>query len=149
LGLYCSLRHMNACDALAVQGGDMVKNDGKSTFGLIAQFFRLARSFFSREKSYVKQVAQNSVRISMTGLVLGVAGLVLVALAGIFSLVTLVLVLNTWFLPWASALIVTAVLLLGGVVLGLVGLYLVKRGIGSAQTGLVKAREDMRWLKKS
>jgi len=140
---------MNAIDALAVQGGDMVKNEGKSTFGLIAQFFRLAGSFFSREKSYVKQVALNSVRISMSGLVMGVAGLVLVALSGIFSLVTLVLVLNTWFLPWASALIVTAVLLLGGVVLGLIGLYLVKRGIGSAQTGLVKAREDMRWLKKS
>lgn len=120
-----------------------------STFRLIMQYIRLVKSFFSKEKSYVKQVVQEAVKTSVPGVVLGMAGVVLLALAGIFSLVTLVLVLNTWFLPWASALIVTGVLLLGGLTLGLVGLRMVKKGMDKARTDLERAREDMRWLKRS
>ncbi|HWR68813.1 MAG TPA: phage holin family protein [Desulfomonilia bacterium] len=127
----------------------MAENEVKSTFMLIVRFFSLAKSLLSKEKSYVKQVVQDAVRTSIPGLVLGVAGLVFVVLAGLFSLVTLVLLLNTWFLPWVSALIVTAVLLLGGLVLGLTGLSMAKKGIEKARTDLDRTREDMRWLKKN
>lgn len=127
----------------------MAENEVKSTFMLIVRFFSLAKSFLSKEKSYVKQVVQDAVRTSIPGLVLGVAGLVFVVLAGLFSLVTLVLLLNIWFLPWVSALIVTAVLLLGGLVLGLTGLSMAKKGIEKARTDLDRTREDMRWLKKN
>ncbi|MCU0575785.1 MAG: phage holin family protein [Desulfobacterota bacterium] len=127
----------------------MAENEVKSTFMLIVRFFSLAKSLLSKEKSYVKQVVQDAVRTSIPGLVLGVAGLVFVVLAGLFSLVTLVLLLNTWFLPWVSALIVTAVLLLGGLALGLTGLSMAKKGIEKARTDLDRTREDMRWLKKN
>ncbi|HPI93368.1 MAG TPA: phage holin family protein [Deltaproteobacteria bacterium] len=127
----------------------MAASEGTSTFRLILRFFSLARNFFSKEKSYVRQVARDAAKTSIPGLVIGIAGLVLVALAGIFSLVTLVLLLNIWFQPWASALIVTAVLLVGGLVLALIGLRMAKKGIDKARTDLDKAREDMRWLKKS
>lgn len=127
----------------------MAETGGTSTFRLIVQYIRLAKSFFSKEKSYVKQVVQDAVKTSVPGLVLGIAGLVLIALAGIFSLVTLVLVLNTWFLPWASALIVTAGLLVCGLILALIGLRMANKGMDQARAGLDKAREDMRWLKKS
>ena len=127
----------------------MAENEVKSTFMLIVRFFSLAKSLLSKEKSYVKQVVQDAVRTSIPGLVLGVAGLVFVVLASLFSLVTLVLLLNTWFLPWVSALIVTAVLLLGGLVLGLTGLSMAKKGIEKARTDLDRTREDMRWLKKN
>jgi hypothetical protein len=126
----------------------MEKLKEASMFKLIVQFFSLIRSFFSKEKVYVKQIVQDAVKASIPGLILGIAGLVLVALSGIFSLVTLVLLLNIWFEPWASALIVTAVLLLGGLVLGFTGLRIAQKGIGKARTDLDRAREDMKWLKK-
>jgi len=127
----------------------MGKSEEGSTFRLIVRFFSLVRSFFSKEKSYVKQVAQEAVKTGIPALILGIAGAVIVALAGIFSLVTLVLLLNTWFLPWVSALIVTTILLLSGLILGLTGLRLAQKKLGKVRTDLIRAREDMRWLKRN
>ena len=127
----------------------MGKSEEGSTFRLIVRFFSLVRSFFSKEKLYVKQVAQEAVKTGIPALILGIAGAVLVALAGIFSLVTLVLLLNTWFLPWVSALIVTTILLLSGLILGLTGLRLAQKKLGKVRTDLIRAREDMRWLKRN
>jgi len=127
----------------------MGKSEEGSTFRLIVRFFSLVMSFFSKEKLYVKQVAQEAVKTGITALILGIAGAVLVALAGIFSLVTLVLLLNTWFLPWVSALIVTTILLLSGLILGLTGLRIAQKKLGKVRTDLIRAREDMRWLKRN
>jgi uncharacterized protein YacL len=127
----------------------MEKSEGASTFRLIVRFFSLVMSFFSKEKSYVKQVAQEAVKTGIPGLILGIAGVVLVALAGVFSLVTLVLLLNTWFLPWVSALIVTIILLSSGLILGLTGLRIAQKRLGKMRIDLIRAREDMRWLKRN
>src|SRR5208283_3042126 len=118
----------------------MEKSEGGSTFGLIMRFISLVRSFFSKEKLYVKQVAQEAVKTGIPALILGIAGAVLVALAGIFSLVTLVLLLNTWFLPWVSALIVTTILLLSGLILALTGLRLAQKKMGKVRRDLIRAR---------
>jgi hypothetical protein len=127
----------------------MGKSDGESTFKLIARFLGLARRFITHEKTYVKQVAQGVVKTSLPVLLLCGACLVLLCLSGIFLLVTLVLFLNTWFLPWVSALLVTAFLMLGGVVFGLIALLIARKGLGEAKTSLDRIGEDMRWLKKS
>jgi len=127
----------------------MGKFDSVSTFGLIARFAKLVRTFAGQEKLFVKQAVEGSLKKSLPGVVLAVAGLVFLALSGIFLLVTLVLVLNLWFTPWASALIVTAVLMLGGLALALTGLLMVKKGATSARTNLVQVKEDLKWLKKS
>jgi uncharacterized membrane protein YqjE len=134
---------------ITLKGGSMGKSESGSTFGLIVRFFSLVRSFFSKEKLFVKQIAQEAVKTGIPALILGIAGAVLVALAGIFSLVTLVLLLNTWFLPWVSALIVTTILLLSGLILGLTGLRLAQKKLGKVRTDLIRAREDMRWLKRN
>lgn len=127
----------------------MGKFDNISTLGLIARFIQLIRKFVDQEKLYVKQAVGGSLKKSMPGAVLAVAGLVLLALGGIFCLVTLVLVLNIWFTPWASALIVTAFLLLSGLILTLAGLLTVKKGVTAAKANLGQVKEDLKWLKKS
>jgi|WetSurMetagenome_2_1015567.scaffolds.fasta_scaffold282414_1 hypothetical protein len=127
----------------------MGKYDNVSTLGLIAHFIQLIKKFANQEKLYVKQVVEGSLKTSLPGVVLAVAGLVFLALAGIFCLVTLVLVLNIWFAPWASALIVTASLMLMGLILALGGLLMVKKGVAAAKTNLDQVKEDLRWLKKS
>lgn len=127
----------------------MGKYENVSTFGLITRFIHLCKRFASQEKAYVKQVVESSAKTSLPGVALACAGLVFLALSGIFLLVTAVLILNIWFVPWASALIVTAFLMLSGLVLGLIGLLKVKQGVVKARTNLNQVKEDMRWLKKS
>jgi uncharacterized membrane protein YqjE len=127
----------------------MGKFEGESIFRLVARFVSLARRFFTQEKAYVKEVVQGAVKTSLPAIILVVVGLVLMALAGIFLLVTLVLVLNIWFLPWVSALIVTAVLMVGGLILVFVGLRTAQKEFGKTRTKLDRVRGDMKWLRKS
>lgn len=127
----------------------MGKFEGESIFRLAAQFVSLVRRFFTQEKTYVKQVVQDALRTSLPVIILSVAGLVLVAMAGIFLLVTLVLLLNTWFIPWVSALIVTALLMLSGLILIFIGLRKAQKELGKTSTRLDKVKGDMRWLRKS
>ncbi len=127
----------------------MAKFEGESIFRLAAQFVSLVRRFFTQEKTYVKQVVQDALRTSLPVIILSVAGLVLVAMAGIFLLVTLVLLLNTWFIPWVSALIVTALLMLSGLILIFIGLRKAQKELGKTRTRLDKVKGDMRWMRKS
>ncbi len=127
----------------------MGKYGDVSTFGLITRFISLVKRFAAQEKSFVKKTFEDSAKISLPGVALACAGLVFIALSGIFFLVTAVLILNIWFAPWASALIVTLFLMLCGLILGLIGLLKVKKGVSQARVNLNLVREDMRWLKKS
>ena len=127
----------------------MAKFEGESIFRLAAQFVNLVRKFFTQEKTYVKQVVEDALRTSLPVIILSVAGLGLVAMAGIFLLVTLVLLLNTWFIPWVSALIVTALLMLSGLILVFIGLRKAQKELGKTRTRLDKVKGDMRWLRKS
>jgi hypothetical protein len=127
----------------------MAKFEGESIFRLAAQFVSLVRKFFTQEKKYVTQVVQDALRTGLPVIILSIAGLVFVAMAGIFLLVTLVLLLNTWFLPWVSALIVTAFLMLSGLMLILIGLRKAQKELSKTRTSLDKVKGDMRWLRKS
>ena len=127
----------------------MGKFEGESIFRLAAQFVSLVRKFFTQEKKYVTQVVQDALRTSLPVIILSVAGLVLVAMAGIFLLVTLVLLLNTWFIPWVSALIVTAFLMISGLMLIFIGLRKAQKELSKTRTSLDKVKGDMRWLRKS
>lgn len=127
----------------------MGKYEGESIFSLIARFVSLVKSFATHEKAYVKESVQDIIKNSLPVLILGIACLVFVALSFIFLLVTLVLVLNLWFAPWASALIVAVSFLLIGLILGLTALLKSKRSVGEARNRLGRIAEDMRWLKKS
>lgn len=127
----------------------MGKYGNISTFGLIARFIKLVKAFVAQEKSFVKKTFENSAQKSLPGVALACAGLVFIAISGIFLLVTAVLVLNLWFVPWASALIVSMFLMLCGLVLGLTGLLKVKKGVSQARVNLNLVKEDMKWLKKS
>ncbi len=121
----------------------------ESLFSLIGRFVSLVRRFLKQEKAYVKEAGNRALKVGPPVLALGGACLVLIALAGVFGLVTAVLLLNTWFLPWASALIVTGALMLTGMLLGIMALFLAKRGADEAKRHLRCVQEDMRWLKKS
>jgi uncharacterized membrane protein YqjE len=123
--------------------------EGEPIFSLIKRFVSLVRKFLKQEKTYVKEVGTGALKTGLPVLALGGACLVLVALGGIFSLVTIVLLLNTWFVPWVSALIVTASLLLIGLILGGTALLMAKKGAREARKHLSCIQEDMRWLKKS
>jgi hypothetical protein len=127
----------------------MRNGEGDSLFSLIGRFVSLVRRFLKQEKAYVKEVGTGALKTGLPVLALGGACLVLVALAGVFSLVTIVLLLNTWFVPWVSALIVTASLMLTGLFLGGTALVMAKKGASEARKHLSCVKEDMRWLKRS
>lgn len=127
----------------------MGRYEEESLSSLIGRFVSLVRRFLKQEKAYVKEAGSRTLKIGPPVVALGGACLVLVALSGVFALVTVVLLLNTWFLPWVSALIVTGALMLTGVLLGIVALLLAKRGAEEAKRHLRCVQEDMRWLKKS
>jgi hypothetical protein len=123
--------------------------EGEAIFSLIARFVSLVRRFLKQEKAYVKEVGKGALKTGLPVLALGGACLVLVALAVVFSLVTIVLLLNTWFVPWISALIVTASLMFAGLFLGGTALVMAKKGAREARKHLSCVQEDMRWLKRS
>jgi hypothetical protein len=131
------------------EGLAMGNLEGEATFSLVKRFVSLARKFLKQEKAYVKEVGKGALKTGLPVLALGGACLVLVALAGVFSLVTIVLLLNTWFVPWISSLIVTASLLFTGLFLGGAALMLAKKGAREAREHLNCVQEDMRWLKRS
>jgi len=127
----------------------MGKYEGDSIFSLIGRFVSLVRRFLKQEKAYVKNVGKGALKTGLPVLALGGACLVLVALAGVFGLVTIVLLLNTWFVPWVSALIVTGSLMFAGLFLGGTALVMAKKGAREARKHLSCVQEDMRWLKRS
>lgn len=127
----------------------MGKYEQDSIFSLIGRFLSLIRRFLKQEKAYMKDVGSNALKVGLPVLALGGACLVLLALAGVFGLVTIVLLLNTWFVPWVSALIVTASLMLIGMLLGGTALLVAKKGAEEAKKHLRSVQEDMRWLRRS
>ncbi|MBN1636962.1 MAG: phage holin family protein [Deltaproteobacteria bacterium] len=116
----------------------------KSIISLIVQFFRLIKKLISLEKHYVKQEISKVASFSGKWLAVSIGGLVLLALGGLCLLVTIILVLNVWFVPWASALIVTIVLLVLGGIIALIGMMKLKKGMNEAKTALDMVGEDVR-----
>jgi len=127
----------------------MGKYEEASTISLISRFIALIKLFFAKEKIQVQQVARDTVKTSLPALVLVIGCLVFLIISGIYLLVTLVLVLNIWFMPWASSLISAGLFLISGLILGLTALKIAKKGIGETQSSIVRIKEDLKWLKKS
>ncbi|MEA2102978.1 MAG: phage holin family protein [Thermodesulfobacteriota bacterium] len=118
-----------------------------STFGLISRLIKQGKRFASIEKQWVTNELSTTLSDNLPWLVVLCAGLVLACLGGLCLLVTLILVLNIWFLPWASALIVSLGLLLIGMILGLSGALKVKKGIKKPKDCLAQIGKDMKWMK--
>jgi hypothetical protein len=129
--------------------GIMGKFEGVTTFSLSVRFIRLIRRFLTQEKAYVRYGCLNNMKTGLPVLVFFGAFSLCLLLAGIFGLVTLILLLNTWFMPWVSVFIITAFLLALGLVIGSIGTLMAKNRISDARQFLKKVREDMRWLKKN
>lgn len=127
----------------------MEKYENMSLAALLAHAVSLIRTLVSDQKTYLKTAVQGSVRTGLTGITLGGAGLIFLALSGVFLLITLTLLLNVWFPPWASALIMTFLLLLCGLVLGIAGMRTARRGVRRAQVDMGRIKEDIAWLKES
>ena len=127
----------------------MGKYEGASTFSLVSRFIALIKLFFAKEKIQVQQVARDAIRTSLPALVLGIGCLVFLVISGIYLLVSLVLILNIWFMPWASSLIAAGLFLIAGLILGLSALKIVQKGIGETRSSIVRIKEDLKWLKKS
>ena len=116
----------------------------RSIISLIVQFIRLIRKLFTLEKQYVKQEISNVASFSGKWLAVSIGGLVLLTLGGLCLLVTIILVLNIWFVPWASALIVAVVLLVLGGIIALIAMMKLKKGMNEAKTALDMVGEDVR-----
>jgi hypothetical protein len=130
-------------------GVHMSNHDAASTFSLVSRLIVLIKLFLAKEKIQVQQVAQNAVKTSLPALILGIACIVFLIISGIYLLVTLVLVLNIWFMPWASSLIAAGLFLISGLILGLVALKITQKGLGETRSSIARIKEDLKWLKKS
>jgi VIT1/CCC1 family predicted Fe2+/Mn2+ transporter len=119
-----------------------------SSFKLIGTYIKGAKRLATLEKQYVGQVLGVHIKNISLGLILAIAGCVCLALGGFVLLVAIVLYLNTWFMPWASALIVTVALLLIGLVLALIGLLNMKKDIEKAKSTFDQVGEDIRWVRQ-
>ncbi len=127
----------------------MEKYENMSLAALLAYAVGLIKTLVSDQKIYLKTAVQGSVKTGLTGITLGGAGLIFLAVSGVFLLITLTLILNVWFPPWASALIMTILLLLCGLILGIAGMRKTRRGVRRAQADMGRVKEDIAWLKES
>jgi hypothetical protein len=127
----------------------MGKYDEATTFSLISRFIALIKLFFAKEKIQVQQVARDTVKTSLPALILVIGCMVFLIISGIYLLVSLVLVLNIWFMPWASSLIAAGLFLVSGLVFGLSALKIAKKGLGETRSSINRIKEELKWLKKS
>ncbi len=127
----------------------MEKYENMSLAALLAYAVGLIKTLVSDQKIYLKTAVQGSVKTGLTGITLGGAGLIFLAVSGVFLLITLTLLLNVWFPPWVSALIMTFLLLLCGLILGIAGMRKTRRGVRRAQADMGRVKEDIAWLKES
>ncbi|MEA3222942.1 MAG: phage holin family protein [Thermodesulfobacteriota bacterium] len=120
----------------------------RSLFKLIGDLFKRVIGFVALERDFVKQETTKQIKSSIPWGIIAIVGLILLSLGGLCLLATIILLLNTWFMPWASALIVTIVLLVIGGVAGLIGLVRTKRGIEQAKATFNSVGEDIKWLRE-
>jgi len=119
-----------------------------NVFKLAYAYLKGARQLASLEKQYVKEEVGAHVKTLSIWLVLAVAGLICLALGGLILIVAVILYLNTWFAPWASALIVTVFFLSTGAVLGMIGLTKAKKDIDQTKATIEQVGKDIRWVRQ-
>ncbi len=119
-----------------------------NVFKLVYAYVKGAKQLATLEKQYVKEEVGAHVKTLSIWLVLAVAGVVCLALGGLILLVAVILFLNTWFVPWASALIVTIALLCIGAVLAIIGLTKAKIDIDQTKATIEQVGKDIRWVRQ-
>jgi len=119
-----------------------------NVFKLAYAYLKGARQLATLEKQYVKEEVGAHVKTLSIWLVLAVAGLICLALGGLILLVAVILYLNTWFAPWASALIVTIFFLSVGTILAMVGLTKAKIDIDQTKATIEQVGKDIRWVRQ-
>ena len=119
-----------------------------NVFKLCYAYLKGAKQLASLEKQYVKEEVSAHVKTLSIWLVLAVAGLICMALGGLILLVAVILFLNVWFTPWASALIVTIALLSIGAILAIIGLTKAKKDIDQTKATIEQVGKDIRWVRQ-
>ncbi|MEN6474807.1 MAG: phage holin family protein [Syntrophaceae bacterium] len=119
-----------------------------NVFKLAYAYLKGAKQLASLEKQYVKEEVGAHVKTLSIWLVLAVAGLICLALGGLILLVAVILYLNIWFAPWASALIVTVVLLSTGAILAMIGLTKAKKDLDQTKATIEQVGKDIRWVRQ-
>jgi len=120
----------------------------ENVFKLVYAYLKGAKQLATLEKQYVKEEVGAHVKTLSIWIVLAVAGLVCLALGGLVLLVAVILFLNTWFVPWASALIVTIALLSIGAVLAVIGLSKAKIDLDQTKATIEQVGKDIRWVRQ-
>ncbi|MCD6570311.1 MAG: phage holin family protein [Deltaproteobacteria bacterium] len=120
----------------------------RSLFKLLRDLFRRVIRLITLEQDFIKQETTKQLKSSAPWLVIAAIGLILLSLGGICLLVTIILLLNTWFTPWASALIVTVVLLVVGLIFGLISAGHIKKGLDQTKATFNSVGEDITWLRE-
>ncbi len=119
-----------------------------SFFALVKRMLALSRRLYGLEKEHVARDVLGTAKKGLPWAGLAVCGLVFLALGGLCLLVTLILVLNTWFMPWASALIVTLILVVTGGLLVLAGVLSMRKKMAAARAGFGQVGEDLQCLRE-
>lgn len=119
-----------------------------NVFKLAYAYLKGAKQLASLEKQYVKEEVGAHVKTLSIWLVLAVAGLICLALGGLILLVAVILYLNTWFAPWASALIVTIFFLSIGAILTMIGLTKAKKDLDQTKATIEQVGKDIRWVRQ-
>ncbi|HQP31200.1 MAG TPA: phage holin family protein [Deltaproteobacteria bacterium] len=120
----------------------------ENVFKLVYAYLKGAKQLATLEKQYVKEEVGAHVKTLSIWIVLAVGGLVCLALGGLVLLVAVILFLNTWFVPWASALIVTIALLSIGAVLAVIGLSKAKIDLDQTKATIEQVGKDIRWVRQ-
>ena len=130
------------------EGGDRGETTDESLIDALKRMVGEATLLLRQEFDLAKTEISRKLR----GLGLGAGFLIVAALLAIGSLATssacLILALSLVVAPWLAALIVTALYLVGAVILGLVGRSFVSRAIPPVPDRTIASlKENVTWLK--
>ncbi len=125
--------------------GDLAK---MSVLKLSKELFKNIKKLLTLEKDYLEQELVPRVKGLSPWIILATVGIIFLCLGLLCLIPSAILFLDTWFTPWASALLVALALIAMGIILGLIGAYNAKNSVSKAQDILKEVGEDLKCLKK-
>jgi len=134
--------------AQASPTGEQAPPRRKSVFALIAEIPNLVRDLVQREIDLIK--VEITAKLKALGVGVGlIAGAIAVLAAMLGVLLTAAILALSLVMPgWLAALLVAGVLLIVAVIIGLIGVNILKRGIPPLPTESIDSlRRDLRAIK--
>ena len=119
-----------------------------SVLRLYRELLKRIKKLLTLEREYLKQQISPQIKSLSPWIIFVVIGLVLLCLGGLWLILSLTLFLNTWFMPWASALIVAIAFLVVGITLSLIGAINTKKRLDKTKELFNELGEDVQCLKK-